>query len=75
MAFLQKNGNLRLFGWFCYEEGDGSNVAFLYGGGVVKKAIKLGGFFLFFWSFWFSSLKLTINNETMVFFYVEGYNG
>jgi hypothetical protein len=79
MAFLQKNGDLCLFGWFCWEECDGSNVAFFYGGGVVKKAIEVGGFFfsffLFIWSFWFSSLKLTINNETMVFFYVESYNG
>jgi hypothetical protein len=38
-------------------------------------------FFLFFfflsflWCFWFSSLELTINNKTMVFFFVEGYNG
>jgi hypothetical protein len=35
--------------WFCYEEGDGNNVVtFLYGGGVVEKAMAKGGFFPFF---------------------------
>ncbi len=32
-------------------------------------------FFLFLWSFWSSSLELTINNQMVVFFYVEGCNG
>jgi hypothetical protein len=33
-------------------------------------------FFLsFLWSFWSNSLELTINNEMMVFFNVEGCNG
>jgi hypothetical protein len=36
MALLQRNGDLRLFWWFCYEEGDSSDVvAFLYGGGFI----------------------------------------
>jgi hypothetical protein len=35
--------------WFCYEEGDGSNVVtFLYGGGVVEKVMDRGNFFSFF---------------------------
>jgi len=67
----KNDGNYHhLFRWFCYEEGDGNNViAFSYGGGVVKKAMVTSGFFLsfFLWSFWSSSLELTINNE-MVFF-------
>jgi len=81
MVLLQKNGDdnyLRLFGWFCYEEGDDSNVvAFFCGGGVMKKVMVAGCFLLsfFLWSFWFNSLELTINNEMVVFFYVEGYNG
>ncbi len=34
-----------LFLWFCYEEHDDSNVVtFLYGGGVVEKAMVEGGF-------------------------------
>jgi hypothetical protein len=31
--------------------------------------------FILFWSFWSSLLKLTINNEIVVFFNVEGCNG
>jgi hypothetical protein len=56
-------------------------VAFFYGGGVVKKAMVVSGFllsfflFVFVWSFWFSSLELTINSEMVVFFNVEGGNG
>jgi hypothetical protein len=50
-----------------------------YGGGVMKKAMAVGGllfsFFLFLWSFWSSSLQLIINNEIIVFFNVEGCNG
>jgi hypothetical protein len=73
MALLQKNGNLHLFWWFCWEKGDGSNViAFLYGGDVVKKAMAtIGFFFFFFWSFWFNSLKLTIHNEMVGFFMLK----
>jgi len=39
----------------------------------MKKALTTSNFFLsfflfrFLWSFWFSSLKLTINNEMVVF--------
>jgi hypothetical protein len=70
MALLQKNGDLRLFWWFCNKKGDGNDVfAFLYGDGNNQ-------FFVFFlWSVWFSSLELTINNEMVVFFNVEGCNG
>ncbi len=32
-------------------------------------------FFLLIWSFWSRSLELTINNEMVVFFNVEGCNG
>jgi hypothetical protein len=69
-----------IFWWFSYEEGDNSNVVtFFYSGGVAKKvmAANCRRFFSFFflWSFWFSSLELTINNEMLVFFNVEGYNG
>jgi hypothetical protein len=77
-GFVAKKGNFnycRLFQWFCYEEGDDNNViTFFYGSGVMKKAMAVGyrrllPFFLFLllWSFWSSSLELTINNE-MVFF-------
>jgi hypothetical protein len=63
------------FLWFCYEEGDNSNVVtFLYGDGVVEKAMVGGDFFFFGWCFWFSSLELKINNETVVLFSVEGWN-
>jgi hypothetical protein len=50
MALLQKNGGLHLFWWFYCEEGDGNNVvAFLYGGGVVKKAMVASGYlFIYF---------------------------
>jgi hypothetical protein len=74
MALPQEFGTF--FCWFCYKESDGNNVvvffygggdAFFYGGGDVKKAMALGDFYFFFyWSLWFSSLELTINNE-MVF--------
>jgi hypothetical protein len=43
----------------------------------MKKALTTSNFFLFFsffgflWSFWFSSLKLTINNEMVVFFMLK----
>jgi hypothetical protein len=38
--------------WFCYEEGDNSNVVtFLYGCGVVEKAMAKGGFFSFIYLF------------------------
>jgi hypothetical protein len=60
-----------LFWWFCYKEGDGSNVVtFLYSGGVVKKAMATCDLFIFIFSlsFWFNSLELTINNEMVVFF-------
>ncbi len=77
-GFAAKNGDgnyHRLFRWFCCEKGDGSNViTFFYGGHVVKKVMATSGFllsfflFLFLWSFWFSSLKLTINNEMLGFF-------
>jgi hypothetical protein len=66
----KNNGDMRLFWWFCFEEGDGNNViAFLYGDGNRQFC------FLFFWSLWFSSLELTMNNEMMVSFYVDGCNG
>jgi hypothetical protein len=32
-------------------------------------------FFFLLWSFWSSSLKLKINNEMVVLFNVEGWNG
>ncbi len=31
--------------------------------------------FFLFWSFWYSSLKSTINIKMVVFFNVEGFNG
>jgi len=35
-ALLQGNGEFAFLLWFCYEEGDGSNVVtFLYGGGFL----------------------------------------
>jgi len=65
-GFVAKNGNsnyLRLFWWFCYEEGDDTNVVTLfYGGSVVKKVMVVSGhllsffLYLFLWSFWSSSL-------------------
>jgi len=48
------DGNYRcLFRWFCYEQGDDSNVVtFFYGSGVVKKVIaschRFLSFFFFF---------------------------
>jgi hypothetical protein len=80
MVLLQKNDYHHLFQCFCYEEGDGNNVVtFFYGGGVVKKVMAIGChrffFFFFLWSFCFSSLELTINNEMVVFLNVEGCNG
>jgi hypothetical protein len=37
------------FLWFCCEKGVGNKVvAFFLSGGVVKKALTIGGFFLFF---------------------------
>jgi hypothetical protein len=32
-------------------------------------------FFFFGWCFWFSSLELKINNEMVVLFSIEGWNG
>jgi hypothetical protein len=68
-GFIVKNGDCNyyhFFRWFCCEKGGG--------GGVMKKVMAIGDFF-FLWSFWFSSLGLTINNEMVVFFNVEGCNG
>jgi hypothetical protein len=76
-GFVVKKGDgnyCRFFQWFCYEQGDDSNVVtFFYGDGVVKKVIAschrfLSFFFFLLWSFWSSSLKLTINNEMCEFF-------
>jgi len=67
--------------WFWCEKGKDNNViTFLYGGGVVEKVMAGGNFFLsfflfFLWCFWFGSLELTINNEMVVLFFVEGWNG
>ncbi len=79
-GFVAKNGNSnyhRLFQWIYCEEGDTSNVvAFFYGGGVLKKTMVTNNrLFFLFWSFWSSSLEFIINNEMVVFFYVEGCNG
>jgi hypothetical protein len=52
--------SVTFFNGFAAKEGDG-NLPSL--------------FFFFFWSFWFNSTKLKINNEMVVFFYVEGHNG
>jgi hypothetical protein len=60
-AFVAKKNNsscYHLFLWFCYKEGDSSNViTFFYGGDVVKKAKVVGCcrflsffLFLFLWS-------------------------
>jgi hypothetical protein len=47
-------GACALFLWFCYEEGDSSNVVtFLYGGGVMEKAMAEGGFFSFIFLIFF----------------------
>jgi hypothetical protein len=60
MALLQTNVDLSLFWWFCYEGSDGNNVvAFLCGDGNSR--------FFFFWSLWFNSFELIINNEMVVF--------
>jgi hypothetical protein len=63
------------FSGFAVKKGDNSNViAFLYGGGVVRKTLAaVFSFFLFFfyfflWSFW---LYLTINNGMVVFFMLK----
>jgi hypothetical protein len=41
-GFVAKKWRLAPFWWFCYKEGDNSNViAFLYDGGVVKKAMAV----------------------------------
>ncbi len=45
----------------------------------MKKVMATGDFLIYLfkkkiWSFWFISLKLTINKKWW-FFYVEGYNG
>ncbi len=64
------NNYHRLFQWFCCEKSDDSNVVtFLYGCGVVKRTMAARDYLLYFflWSFWSSSLELTINNEMMVF--------
>ncbi len=48
MALLHKMATCAFYLWFCYKEGDDSNVVtFLYGGGVVEKAMAEGGFFSF----------------------------
>ncbi len=56
-GFVAKKGDdncCGLFRWFCYEEGDGSNVVtFFYGGGAMKKAMLVNYRRLFF--FFFSS--------------------
>jgi hypothetical protein len=64
------------FWWFCYKEGDNCNVvAFLYGdGSKLLLLLLLLFYFLFYFIFrslWFSSLKLTINNEMLVFFMLK----
>jgi hypothetical protein len=54
MVLLHKMGACALFLWFCYEEGDSSNVVtFLYGGGVMEKAMAEGGFFSFIFLIFF----------------------
>jgi uncharacterized membrane protein len=51
-GFVAQIGYMCLFLWFCYKEGDGSNVVtFLYGGGVVEKAMAEGNFFSFIYLF------------------------
>ncbi len=85
VAKTSDNNCRGLFWWFCYEEGDDNNViTHFYGGGVVKKAMAMAMnchhllslfIFLLLWSFWSSSLKLKINNEMVVFFNVENWNG
>jgi hypothetical protein len=86
MALLQKKvitTTIAFFWWFYNKEGDSSTViTFFYGSGVMTKTMIascrcLLSFFLFllFWSFWSSSLELRINNEMIVFFNVESYNG
>jgi uncharacterized membrane protein YgcG len=60
-GFAAKNDNnnyRRLFWWFCCKEGDDSN----------RTAFFLFFLFLLLWSFWYSSLELTIDNEMVVFF-------
>jgi hypothetical protein len=46
---------------------DGSNVVAVFYGGTCEESDGKRFFFLFFWSLWFSSLELTINNEMVVF--------
>jgi hypothetical protein len=86
MTLLQKKATtttIAFFWWFYYKEGDSSNVVtFFYGSGAMKKIMAASchsllsfSFFLLFWSFWYSSLELRINNEMVGFFYVESCNG
>ncbi len=57
------------FCWFSYKEGDNSNVvAFFYSGCDVKKAMAANDYF-FYWSLWFSLLKLIINNIVVIFLF------
>jgi hypothetical protein len=47
-GFTTKNGDLCLFWWFCYKEGDGDNViTFLYGG-TYEEGNGRHFFFFFF---------------------------
>jgi hypothetical protein len=79
-GFATQNGDMGLVLWFCCKEGDSSNVVtFLYGGGVMEKAMVEGDFFsfiffylYFLWCFWFNSLELIM---MVVFFFVETWNG
>jgi len=59
VAKIGDNNYNSLFHWFCYKEGDGSNVvAFFYGGGAMKKAMVANCCHLFFLFFFFGPFGL-----------------
>jgi hypothetical protein len=54
MPLLHKMVACAFFWWFYCKESDGRNVVtFLYGGGVVEKALAEDGFFSFIYLFLF----------------------
>jgi len=77
MALLQQNGGLRIFCVFAMKKvmatmsSPSSMVVVLW----RRRWLEVVFSFFFLWCFWFGSLELTINNEMVVLFFVEGWNG
>jgi hypothetical protein len=76
MALLQQNGGMRLFCGFATKKVTAtmsslSSIVVLW----RRQWLEVIFCFLFLWCFWFSSLELKINNEMVVLFFVEGWNG